>query len=168
LLIPETSSERRSYVPMAMEYPPTIPSNAVRVLAGANLTDFALLISAMHMSWLRHIGGRMKNDYRYSIGVVYNTVPLPPIPNNRLAVLKRYAQGVLDARAERAGASLSDLYDPEIMPSALRKAHQALDRAVDRLYRRSGFGSDSERIMHLLGLYENLVNPCLSRSGRKG
>jgi hypothetical protein len=31
----------------------------------------------MHMSWLRHIGGRLKSDYRYSIGLVYNTFPLP-------------------------------------------------------------------------------------------
>ena len=40
--------------------------------------DFALLTSTMHMAWLRHIGGRLKSDYRYSIGLVYNTFPLPP------------------------------------------------------------------------------------------
>ena len=31
----------------------------------------------MHMAWLRHIGGRLKSDYRYSIGLVYNTFPMP-------------------------------------------------------------------------------------------
>ena len=36
-------------------------------------------------------------------------------------------------------ATLADLYDPDLMPVNLRKAHQALDRAVDRLYRRSPF-----------------------------
>ena len=30
------------------------------------------------MAWLRHIGGRLENRYRYSIGLVYNTFPLPP------------------------------------------------------------------------------------------
>ena len=32
-------------------------------------------------------------------------------------------------------ATLADLYDPVAMPAPLLKAHQALDRAVDRCYR---------------------------------
>ena len=78
LAIPETSSERRDYVPVGWLEPPVVPSNAIRVLPGAALADFALLNSAMHMSWLRHIGGRLKSDYRYSIGLVYNTFPCRP------------------------------------------------------------------------------------------
>ena len=77
LVIPEVSSERREYVPIGWLEPPTIPSNLVRVLENATLTDFALLTSALHMAWLRHIGGRLKSDYRYSIGLVYNPFPLP-------------------------------------------------------------------------------------------
>ena len=73
LVIPESSSERRDYAPIGWLEPPTIPSNLVRILNNATLTDFALLASAMHMAWLRHIGGRLKSDYRYSIGIVYNT-----------------------------------------------------------------------------------------------
>ena len=79
----------------------------LRFLENALLTDFVLLTSAMHMVWLRHIGGRLKSDYRYSIGLVYNTFPMPP---------------------------------------NLRRAHRALDRAVDRLYRRTGFASVRERV----------------------
>ena len=83
LVVPEVSSERREYVPIGWLEPPVIPSNLVRVLQGATKPTFALLTSAMHMAWLRHIGGRLKSDYRYSIGLVYNTFPLPPASPTR-------------------------------------------------------------------------------------
>ena len=57
--------------------PPTIPSDLILVLQDATLADFTFLTSAMHMAWLRHVGGRLKSDYRYSIGLVYNTFPVP-------------------------------------------------------------------------------------------
>ena len=136
LVVPEVSSERREYVPIGWLEPPTIPSNLVRILQNATLADFALLTSAVHMSWLRHIGGRLKSDYRYSIGLVYNPFPVPP-EDADFSKLEPLAQAVLDARAAHPDATLADLYDPDLMPPNLRRAHQALDRAVDRLYRKS-------------------------------
>ena len=50
------------------------------------------------------------------------------------------------------------------MPPPLRKAHAALDLAVDRLYRAAPFASDRDRVEHLFGRYEALVNP-LERLG---
>ena len=158
LVIPESSSERREYAPIGWLEPPTIPSNLVRILSDATLSDFALLTSAMHMAWLRHIGGRLKSDYRYSVGVVYNTFPMPPRGAN-LSRLEPLAQAVLDARAVHRGATLADLYDPDLMPPNLRRAHQALDRAVDRLYRRTGFASERERVELLFMLYETITVP---------
>ncbi len=158
LVIPEVSSERREYTPIGWLEPPTIPSNLVRILNNASLTDFALLTSAMHMAWLRHVGGRLKSDYRYSIGLVYNTFPLPP-KNADLSRLEPLAQGVLDARAMHPGSTLANLYDPDLMPPDLRRAHQAVDRAVDRLYRRGGFSSERERVEHLFMEYEKMQEP---------
>ncbi len=158
LVIPEVSSERREYAPIGWLEPPTIPSNLVRILADASLAGFALLTSTMHMAWLRHIGGRLKSDYRYSIGLVYNTFPLPPKEAD-LSRLEPLAQAVLDARAAHPGATLANLYDPDLMPPDLRRAHQALDRAVDRLYRRNGFASERERVEHLFMLYEKMRAP---------
>jgi hypothetical protein len=43
------------------------------------------------------------------------------------------------------------------MPPVLAKAHAALDRAVDRLYRREPFESDSERVALLFERYQALV-----------
>ena len=71
---------------------------------------------------------------------------------------------MLDARAEHPASSLADLYDPDTMPANLRKAHRALDAAVDRLYRAKPFESDRDRVEHLFGRYEALVNP-LERVG---
>ena len=153
LVIPEVSSERREYVPIGWLAPPGIPSNLVRVLENASLADFALLTSAMHMAWLRHIGGRLKSDYRYSIGLVYNTFPTPPRKLDQ-SKLEPLAQAVLDARSSHPGATLADIYDPDLMPPDLRRAHQAIDRAVDRLYRAKGFASEHERVEHLFMLYE--------------
>ena len=158
LVVPEVSSERREYVPIGWLEPPTIPSNLVRILENATLTHFALLTSAMHMAWLRHIGGRLKSDYRYSIGLVYNTFPTPTrwANNDRLESL---AQAVLNARAAYHDATLADLYDPDLMPPSLRRTHRALDRAVDRLYRSRGFASERERAEHLFMLYEKMRAP---------
>ena len=158
LVIPEVSSERREYAPIGWLGPPVIPSNLVRILENATLVDFALLTSAMHMAWLRHIGGRLKSDYRYSIGLVYNTFPTPP-KGARLSKLEPLAQAVLNARATHSDATLAELYDPDLMPPNLHKAHQALDRAVDRLYRPKGFASERERVEHLFTLYERTHAP---------
>ena len=160
LAVPKVSSERREYVPIGWLEPPTIPSDLIFVLQDATLADFALLTSAMHMAWLRHIGGRLKSDYRYSIGLVYNTFPLPPgFSDADTSSLEALAQAVLDARAAYAGATLADLYDPNLMPRNLRRAHRALDRAVDRLYRRKRFTSERERVEYLFMLYERMRAP---------
>ena len=170
LVIPQVSSERREYVPIGWLEPPTIPSDKLRLLPDATLVDFALLTSAMHMAWMRAVTGRMKSDYMYSVGVVYNTFPLPPGfkgDDADLSGLERAAQAVLDARASHPDATLADLYDPDLMPASLRRAHHALDRAVDRLYRRARFTSERERVEYLLALYERLQAPLTAEAAVK-
>ena len=130
-VIPEVSSERRDYIPMGWLEPPTIPSNLLRVLLDADLYHFGILTSRMHMAWLRHIGGRLKSDYRYSIGLVYNTFPWTMVSKAQQQKICTLAQTVLDIRAKYTGVTLADLYDPTLMKTDLRKAHQALDSAVD-------------------------------------
>ena len=158
LVLPNTSSERRGYVPIGWLTPEVIANQKLRILPNATLTDFALLTSAMHMAWMRAVTGRMKSDYMYSVGVVYNTFPMPPEKPD-LSKLEPLAGAVLDARAAHPDATLADLYDPDLMPPDLRKAHQALDRAVDKLYRRTGFASERERVEHLFMLYEKMSAP---------
>jgi hypothetical protein len=123
------------------------------------MLHFGILTSRTHMAWLAHIGGRLKSDFRYSISLVYNTFPWPDATDKQKTDIETLAQAVLDAREKWPTSSLADLYDPDTMPANLRKAHTALDTAVDRLYRKKPFDSDRDRVEHLYGLYEKLVNP---------
>ena len=90
-----------------------------------------------------------------------------PLGSLDLSKLEPLAQAVLNARAAHPDATLADLYDPDLMPPDLRKAHQALDRAVDKLYRRSGFASERERVEHLFMLYEKMIAPLKSAMQEK-
>ena len=166
LVIPEVSSERREYAPIGWLEPPVIPSNKLRLLEDASLADFALLTSAMHMAWMRAITGRLESRYMYSVGVVYNTFPVPPKEMD-LSPLDPLAQAVLDARAAHPDATLADLYDRDLMPVNLRRAHQGLDRAVDRLYRPRKFSSERERVEHLFALYERMRAPLVASAKKK-
>ncbi len=126
-----------------------------------------MLTSAMHMAWLRHIGGRLESRYRYSIGLVYNTFPWPETTPAQRKAIEALAQAVLDARAAHPDATLADLYDPDLMPTDLRRAHKKLDEAVDRLYRRAPFAGDRDRAEHLFGLYERLTAGLLAKPVKK-
>jgi hypothetical protein len=161
VLVPRHSSERREYLPVDFFGGEEIAHDSCLFMPGATLFDFALLASAMHMAWLKDIGGRLESRYRYSIGLVYNTFPWPDATPAQRKKVEALAQAVLDARAlpKNATSSLADLYDPDTMPAELRKAHRELDVAVDKLYRARPFKSDRERVEHLFPLYEALVQP---------
>ena len=113
------------------------------------------------LSWntIRVNAARFADEW---ICVVYNTFPLPPLDDAVKQRLDTLAQKVLDARALFPDSSLADLYDRLAMPPELRKAHQALDTAVERLYRPLPFADDRERVEHLLARYEALSAPLLA------
>ena len=64
----------------------------------------------------------------------------------------------------------SPLYDTLLMPAPLLKAHQQLDRAVDRCYRPELFPSDRHRVEYLFACYEQLTAPLVvaAKPARKG
>ena len=81
------------------------------------------------------VGGRLKMDYRYSTELVYNTFPWPQNVATKLhKQIEKAAQAILDARAQEKGATLAQLYDPIMMPPALRQAHKANDCLVMSAY----------------------------------
>jgi hypothetical protein len=156
LVIPKTSSERRGYIPIGLLDNQVIASTELFMIPNATLYHFWILTSMMHMSWVRSTCGRLKSDYRYSKDIVYNNYPWPEVSDKNMAKISELAQAVLDARALFPLASLADLYDPRTMPAALVRAHTDLDRAVDRLYRSSGFASDIERVAELFERWERM------------
>ena len=160
MVLPETSSERREYVPFGYVGPETLCSNAVKLMPEATLFEFGVLSSLMHNAWVRMVCGRLKSDLRYSKDIVYNNFPWPalsadtPKPDKKRLAIEVAAQQVLDARATHPSATLADLYDPLTMPANLRKAHQHLDKAVDATYAYKGPPDDASRVAFLFGLYE--------------
>lgn len=157
LAIPEVSSERRKYIPIGFLSPEVIASNKLFVIPDANLYMFGVMISNVHMAWMRVVCGRLKSDYSYSPSV-YNNFPWPSPTDAQKAKIEQTAQAILDARALYPDSSLADLYDELTMPPELRKAHQNNDRAVMQAY---GFDvktmTESACVAELMKLYQQKV-----------
>ncbi|MCZ2132142.1 MAG: class I SAM-dependent DNA methyltransferase [Bacteroidetes bacterium] len=155
VLIPRHSSENRKYIPMGFFDENSIASDSCLFIEGAKLYHFGVLMSAIHMTWVKNMCGRIKSDYRYSNELVYNNYPFPENPNEKqVKAIETAAQKVLDARLQFPNSSLADLYDPLTMPPALIKAHNELDKAVDLAYRPQPFTSEANRMVFLFELYE--------------
>jgi len=159
VLISRVSSERRLYLPVGYIEAKTLTSDSALILLGAKLYHFGVFSSLMHNAWMRTVCGRLKSDYRYSAGIVYNNFPWPENPTEKQKqAIESAAQAVLDARAQFPGSSLADLYDPLTMPPALLKAHQTLDRAVDAAYGKTNFKTEAERVAFLFELYQKYTS----------
>lgn len=155
VLIPRHSSENRKYIPMGFFDENSIASDSCLFIEGAKLYHFGILMSSIHMTWVKNMCGRIKSDYRYSNELVYNNYPFPDNPNDKqVKAIETAAQKVLDARLQFPESSLADLYDPLTMPPALIKAHNELDKAVDLAYRPQAFTSEANRMVFLFELYE--------------
>lgn len=153
LAIPRTSSERRKYLPIGFFGTGTVPSDATSVIPDATAYHFGVLESQFHNAWMRTVAGRLKSDYRYSGGIVYNNFIWPdPTPEQRAAI-ESCAQGVLNAREAHSGATLADLYDPDKMPTDLLSAHKELDAAVEAAYDVDFNGDEEKIVAHLFKLY---------------
>jgi hypothetical protein len=160
IAVPEVSSENRRYIPMGMIDPSVIASNKLYLIPTGSHFIFGTLCSAMHMAWVKTVGGRLKSDYQYSGTMVYNTFPWSQdVTDAQKAAVEKAAQSVLVVRTKYTTSTLADLYDPATMPPVLAKAHADLDRAVDRCYRKEPFPNDRARVEHLFALYEKLTAP---------
>ena len=152
LLIPITSSERRKYIPIGFMNSETI-AGVVQIIPNADLNLFGILTSIVHMAWTRVVCGRLKSDYRYTASIVYNTFPFPK-HNPKIEIT---AQKILDARSNHPNSSLAELYDPNLMPIDLRKAHEENDRAVLDAYNFPKNISESEIVARLFEMYQDLT-----------
>ena len=156
IIIPRVSSESREYVPMGYVNNNTVISDSAIVIYNAPIWLLGILESKMHMVWLRSIGGKLKTDYRYSAGLVYNTFPIQNLSTQRKNEIKRVMLDILDIR-EYEGGSLAELYNTKTMPKSLQQKHEELDGIIDRAYRQKPFDSDEERLSILLELYQNMT-----------
>ena len=168
IALPQVSSIRRFYIPIAFLDDSVLCGDKLRVLPNATLYHFGVLSSAMHMAWVRTTTGRLKSDYQYSVLIVYNNFPWPQAQTDKQKqAIEGAAQAVLDARAQFPTSSLADLYDPLTMPPALTKAHQKLDAAVDSAYAKRKFTGDTDRVAFLFELYQQITSPLESKKATR-
>lgn len=160
VLVPSHSSENRDYVPISFLTKNDILNNSCFSIPNASLYEFGILISKMHMAWMRQVCGRIKSDYRYANTIVYNNFPFPlKVTTTNKKSVEEKANLVLKARENHPKSSLADLYDTETMPDDLRKAHKELDKAVDNCYKAKRFDTEMERVKFIFQLYKEIAEP---------
>jgi hypothetical protein len=175
LAIPEVSSERRKYIPIGY-LTNEVASNKLYMISNANLCDFGIMTSTMHMAWTRSVCGRLKSDYQYSTGIVYNNFPFPEkLTTAAKTKIETAAQQILNARTAEEKLctkqgqkySLATLYAAGNMPADLLKAHNALDKAVDAAYSYTGGKDDTARVAFLFEQYQKITAPLIETETAK-
>ena len=158
IVMPVVSSESRDYIPVAYMEKGTIATYAVSIVYNAPIWLIGIIGSRMHNIWLREVGGKLKTDYRYSAGLVYNTFPIPELSEARKNMLEEAVFEMLDVREEEGG-TLAELYGGANKPmnERLRQAHEKIDGIVERAYQQKPFESDEERLSVLLNLYKEMT-----------
>ncbi len=168
IVVPRVSSENRKLIPMGFFAKNSIVSDTCMSIPNGTIFNFGILMSKMHMAWVKSVCGRLESRYRYSKDIVYNNYPWPDNPNDKqIKAIEVAAQKVLDTRLQFLNGSLSDLYDPLTMPPSLIKAHSELDKAVDLAYRPQIFTSEANRMVFLFELYEKYTTDLLAKEKAK-
>ena len=158
IIVPGVSSENRYYIPIGYLNVGTVITNSAFAIYDAPIWLFGVLTSAMHMIWVKTVGGRLKTDYRYSAQLVYNTFPFPKISEEKKKEIEAAAEDVLITREYYPEKTLAELYDPDKMPQDLREAHAKLDDIVESCYPGYPFASDEARLECLFKLYEKMTS----------
>ena len=158
ICIPAHFSETRRYATVQFFEPDVIAGNANFTAEDPTGYLFAIISSSMFLAWQRATGGRIKSDLRFSATLVWNNLPLPDVSDRVRQQIIDAGKGVLEARALHPERSLADHYNPLAMSRELTKAHDALDRAVDKAFGARGvLHTEEERQRILFKRYAELT-----------
>jgi hypothetical protein len=156
--IPSVFSEKRRWATCARLQPDVIAGNMVYTCLDPDGFMFAIFESGMFIAWQKAIGGRLKSDYRFSNTVVWNNLPLPAVaPELRERIIEA-GKHIEQVRAQYPNESLASLYNALVMPPDLIKAHEQLDRLVDKAFgAEKPCHTDEERLTILFTRYKELT-----------
>jgi hypothetical protein len=157
IAIPQTSSERREWLSCDYFEKDVILIAPHLFMPTDRIWELGIILSRMHIAWVAAICGKLKNDYRYSNTMGWNTFPTPRLTEQNRIDLTRCATRILLAREAHFPASIGDLYDPENMPDDLRRAHEENDEVLERIYIGRRFRNDTERLEKLFDLYTKMT-----------
>ncbi len=158
IAVPQVSSEKREYIPLGFVEPNIIASNLLFVIPEATLYHFGILMSSVHMAWMRAVCGRLEMRYRYSKDVVYNSLVWPTIDEQLREKIEQSAKEILAVRNLHSDLTLSQMYDSLLMPADLRKAHEKNDRLVMKAYGFKPSMTEPEIVAELFKLYQKKVD----------
>ena len=99
----------------------------------------------------------MRTDFSYSNTLGWNTFPVPNLTKQNEVDLTRCAEEIILTREAHFPATIADLYDPDDMPDDLRRAHEANDDVLERIYIGRRFRNDTERLEKLFELYTKMT-----------
>lgn len=156
IAIPKVSSQNRRYIPMDYLDGEIIPGDKLFTMLNASFCEFGVLMSNVHMAWMRAVCGRLKSDYSYSNTIVYNNFPWPVVTEKNREQIEKSAQEILKARTLYPNSNLAALYDPLTMPAELRRAHTANDKAVMAAYGFSTKMTEADCVGELMKLYQKM------------
>jgi len=157
IIVPRVSTDRRNFLPVGFFDSSIVSTDLNQIIPNGTLFEAGVIMTTMHMEWLKVAAGRLGNGFRYSSKLVYNTFPWPNVSTAQLAAIEKLVEEIMLIREDYPDKTLAKLYDPDLMPATLLAAHQALDAAVEKLYRAKPFKDASERLEHLFARYEKLV-----------
>ncbi|MDV2424769.1 N-6 DNA methylase [Corynebacterium curieae] len=158
LCIPSVVSETRPYFTAARFSRNVIVSNLAFWAPDEDGLLFSLVSSSMFMAWQKTVGGRLKSDLRFSNTLVWNTFPVPELSDKQREGIVKAGKKVLEARGLHPERSLAEHYAPLSMAPELVKAHEALDRQVDKAFGTSRkLTNERQRLELLFSNYQRLT-----------
>jgi hypothetical protein len=157
IVVAAISSENRPFIPCGLIDNRTTVNNKNYVMYDAPLWNMALVASRLHWVWIGTVCVRLEMRFSYSNTLGWNTFPVPTLTEQNKADLTRCAQDILLAREAHFPKSIADLYDPDAMPDNLRRAHEANDEVLERIYIGRRFKNDTERLEKLFELYTKMA-----------
>ena len=132
--IPRVVSESRLFYTVAHLTPDVIAGDKVYTALDPDGVLFGLISSSMFITWQRTVGGRLKSDLSFANTLTWNTFPVPELSEQDQAAIIKGGKAVLETRAKFPNRSLADHYQPLAMDPDLLKAHDKLDKAVDKAF----------------------------------
>lgn len=156
--IPSVFSEHRRWATVARLDPAVIAGNKIYTAIDPDGFIFAVMSSSMFITWQKTVGGRLESRPNFSNTVVWNNLPLPDVSQVLREQIIEAGQSVIQTRALHPARSLADHYNPLGMDANLIRAHNDLDRVVDRAFgARTSLENDRERQDLLFKQYAELT-----------
>ena len=160
IIAPRVSSEHRPYLPVGIIGNNAIVSDSSLSLYDSPIWNLALIASRMHLLWVKAVCGRLGTGFRYSKTIGWNTFPVPYLTDKNKLDLTISAKEILYAREQYFPATIAEIYDPERLDRdfpLVREAHEANCETLERIYTKTPFKNDTERLEKLFELYDEMI-----------